>query len=223
MISQIEQWLLEKANHVPVEQFVAIGSAVEEIIAPIPSPIIMTLSGSIAQAQLKPVGYLIILAIIGSLAKTLASWLVYFISDKAEDMVVAKFGKFVGISHKEVEKIGQYFNGDRKDLWVVALARAIPIIPTAPVSIVAGIIKLNIKSYLVGTMIGTFFRNCMYLLLGYYGSSSAQGILSGLDSIESIVQLILVAIAGSVILYLFYKRKKQTDLWGQIKKIFSRG
>lgn len=222
MIHQIETWLIEKANHIAVEYFVAIGAAVEEIIAPIPSPIIMTLAGSVAKAQEKAALYLILLAIIGAVAKTLASWVVYYISDKAEDVVIAKFGKFVGITHKEVEKIGNYFSGSHKDMWIMALARAIPIIPTAPVSIVSGIIKLNIKSYLIGTVIGTFVRNLLYLYLGYFGASSAENVLNGLDSLESIVQLGLVIIGGTVLAVLFYRRQKQTDMWGSIKTLFKK-
>lgn len=222
MIHQIEAWLIEKANQIAVEYFVAIGAAIEEIIAPIPSPIIMTLAGSVAKAQLRPAIYLLVLALIGAIAKTLASWIVYVISDKAEDIVIAKFGKFVGVTHKEVEKIGRYFSGGNKDMWVMMLARAIPIVPTAPVSIVSGIIKLNMRSYIIGTAIGTFFRNIMYLYLGYYGTSSAENILNGLDSIESVVQLLLVVIGGTVLAVMFYRREKQGDVWETVKKIFQR-
>ncbi len=220
MFFQLEQWLIGLAQQVPVTWFVVLGAFIEEVVAPIPSPIIMTLSGSIARAQNLGVIFILWLSVVGALAKTAGSWVVYFIADKAEDLVVNRFGKYIGISHKEIESVGKYFNGGSKDLVVMALARAIPIMPTAPVSAVAGVVKVNLRSYLLGSLIGNLFRSLFYLYLGYSALSGADSLLKGLDSIESVVQVLLALIGLVVVVWIYYKRSKEQDILGMIKNWF---
>jgi membrane protein DedA with SNARE-associated domain len=180
----------------------------------------MTLAGTLAAAKATPAWYLLILALIGAVAKTFASVIVYWISDKAEDLIVGRFGKYLGVSTKEVEKIGAQFSGKNRDIVVLTLARAIPIVPTSPVSIVCGIIKLHLRTYILGTLFGTYIRNVLYLLLGYYGLNSLDAINQGLTSMESVMQIVLVLVAGLVLAYLFYKRRGEQDILGTVKKWF---
>lgn len=220
ILEQTQAWLTSLAHVVPLEVFVMVGAFTEEIIAPIPSPIIMTLAGTLAGAKEVGWWYILVLAFLGAVAKTAASVIVYFVSDKAEDLIVGKFGKFLGVTSKELEKIGSQFSGTNKDTVILTLARAVPIMPTAPVSIVCGIIKMDLKSYIIGTGIGTFIRNILYLSLGYVGLSSLENINAGLDSMESVMQLVIAGVGGAVLLLLFYRRGKQKNLLETIKGWF---
>jgi len=219
-LDQIEQLLQASAEIMPVEVYVTVGAFVEEIVAPIPSPIIMTLAGSLAATQDRALWYLLILALIGAIAKTIASIVVYWISDKAEDIIVGRFGKYLGVTSKEIEKIGKQFDGKNRDVVILTLARAIPIVPTAPVSIACGIIKVNLKSYIIGTFLGTLIRNVLYLSLGYYSAESLAHINEGLMSMESVVQVLLVLVAGLILAFLFYRRGKEKDLLKTVKGWF---
>lgn len=219
-LDQVEQMLQASANVVPLEVYVALGTFVEEVLAPIPSPVIMTLAGSLAASGSTSVWYLLVLGLIGAATKTFASLLLYWIGDKAEDFFVNRFGKYVGVSNKEIEKIGKQFNGNNRDVVVLILARAVPIMPTSPVSVVCGIIKMDLKKYVVGTFIGTWIRGMMYLLLGYYSVDSLEKINQGLMDMESLVQIGLVGIIGLVFVIMFYKRGKQQNLLQAIKNRF---
>lgn len=205
---QLEVWLMGMAEKIPLYFYVVFGAAFEEIVAPIPSPLVMTLAGSIAKVQDGHWFILVILAIVGGLSKTLASWLVYIIADRGEDLIVNKFGKFLGVSGGEIEGIGKYLGKKNRDWLVIFLARAIPIIPTAPVSVVCGLIKVNIKSYLWATLFGTIIRSLVYLILGYLGLASLENLLHGLDSAEKWVQIVLALVMGVALIWLFGKRKK---------------
>lgn len=196
------------ANQVPLGLYTAVASFVEEVIAPIPSPFVMTSAGSIAEAQGKTLLFLFILAVIGSIGKTLGAWLLYFVADKFEDIVITKYGRFFGVSHRELESIGKHFKGHWKDTFVLMGLRALPIIPSAPISIVCGAIKVNLPSYLLATFVGTIIRNIIFLYFGYAGFSSYEGIVNGLQSIESVVQVILVAFVGLFIVWIYWKRHK---------------
>lgn len=197
---------------VPLPLFTALGAAIEEIIAPIPSPLVMTLSGSLAAAASHAGPYLLYLAIVGALAKTAASYLVYLISDLAEDIVMQRFGRLLGVSHQEVEKFGSQFRGGSRD-WLVMLAlRAIPIIPTAPVSVIAGLLKLKLPMYLWTTLIGYAVRNYFYLYLGATSVDALESLNQGLSSLENIGYVILFVLLLALTYYFYRKRRDENIL-----------
>lgn len=201
--------LLENlAPNIPLELFVLIGTFVEEVMAPIPSPMVMALAGTIAEAKNMALWYLLPLSFLGAIGKTLGAWVLYILADKLEDLVIGKLGKYLGVSHREIEGIGKKFNGGWKDNVVLFIIRMLPIVPSAPVSLACGVIKINIKTYLSSTFAGTFFRNLMYLYLGYAGLESYKNISKGFESIESIGQVILVTVVSAIVAWSYYKRKK---------------
>lgn len=192
---------------VPLPIFTFLGALIEEIIAPIPSPLVMTLSGSLAASQGANWGTIGFLALVGAIGKTIGSYIVYFVADKGEDLVLGKFGKFVGVSHREVEIIGKHLNKGWRDDVILFLLRAVPIMPTAPVSIVCGLIKLNVRTYITSTFLGTLVRNIFYLYLGFTSVGALESINDGIDSFEKIGYIvILVAVAG-IFLYVYKMRK----------------
>lgn len=197
--------LYQLSSVLPTPWFTFIGSFVEELIAPIPSPLVMTLSGSLAASQQQPITYLFLLAMIGAVGKTIGSYLIYIAADRAEDLVMRRLGKFIGITHKEVEAIGKHLNKGWRDDIVLFLLRAIPIIPTAPVSVVSGLIKVKMRTYLVSTLLGTFVRNLLYLYLGFTTVGALESVNQGLDSFESIgyvvIFLLLLIPVGYIILH----------------------
>lgn len=221
MLSQILQPAIDALHHfstiLPLPAFTFIGVIVEEVLAPIPSPLVMTLAGSLAASSGQTVTYLLWLALVGALGKTLGSYIIYVLADKGENLVLGKFGKFLGVSHKEVEAIGKHLNKGWRDDVVIFLLRAIPIIPTAPVSIVAGLIRLNLRTYLVSTFFGTLVRNIIYLYFGYTSLGALESLNEGLDSFESLGYVILAALMAVGIGYMYLQRRKGAGL-----KLFDR-
>lgn len=209
-------WLENLALQVPVTWFTFIGALVEEVIAPIPSPLVMTLAGSIAASQNQPLLFLFLLALIGALGKTIGSFIIYVIADKAEDIVISKFGRMLGVSHDDTEGLGAFFGRGGRDDIAIFLLRAIPIMPTAPVSAIAGIIKLDLKIYLTATFLGLAVRNMLYLYLGYTSVGALESVVDGLDSLEKIGYFVLAVGMGLAILWMYRKRQQGKGLrWVQ--------
>lgn len=205
------------ATQVPVEIFTFFGAFVEEVIAPIPSPVIMTLAGSVAAVQNHPVTFIFWLALIGAVGKTLGAWLLYLITDKAEDVIFKKFGRFLGVTHTQIEKWGKHFQGKKWDDVVLLIIRSLPIVPSAPISILAGFIKYPLKSFITWTFIGTIIRNLFFLYFGYVGISNFESVLGGIESVESLVQ---IGIAVTIVVFIgwIYFKRRQTDPIDWIKK-----
>lgn len=207
MFDSITQSLIAWAKDVPLELFTFAGSFIEEVLAPIPSPIVMTVTGSIASTQDKAMWYLLVLSLIGAAGKTLGAVLVYMVSDKAETILVGRFGKFIGVTHTEVETLGKRLNGGWKDLWLLLFLRALPIMSSAVVSVCCGFVKIPMRVYLVSTFFGTIVRDFFYLYVGFSGIAALHNLVDGFDSIESIIQAVIAVLIVVVIAWIYWKRK----------------
>ncbi len=208
LISLLEQL----AEHVPVELFAFVGSFIEELIAPIPSPAVMTLSGSMVAGGGSPFWYLFVIAIIAAVGKTLGAIILYIVADKAEDIVMTRIGRYIGITHEQVEQIGARFKGTPRDYLTLLLIRSAPIIPSAPISLLCGLIGVPKKLFLISTFFGTIVRDFIYLYIGFTGLGAAEQIIEGIEGTSSIVTIILGVIGLAVFGYIIYRKysKKPT-------------
>ncbi len=214
-------WLEVFSGQVPVTWFIFVGALVEELVAPIPSPLVMMLGGSIAAGQGSPLLFILFLALIGALSKTLGSLLIYIISDKAEDVIIDKFGKFLGVSHSDTEGLGKFFGQGKRDDIAIFLMRAVPVMPTAPVSVIAGLIKIDLKTYLLSTFLGLIVRNTIYLYLGYTSLGALESLSEGFDSLEKIGYFILAIFAGMALLWM-YRQRRQGSVLTMIESMLDR-
>ena len=208
LISLLEQL----AEHVPVELFAFVGSFIEELIAPIPSPAVMTLSGSMVAGGGSPFWYLFVIAIIAAVGKTIGAIILYIVADKAEDIVMTRIGRYIGITHEQVEQIGARFKGTPRDYLTLLLIRSAPIIPSAPISLLCGLIGIPKKLFLISTFFGTIARDFIYLYIGFTGLGAAEQIIEGIEGTSSIITIILGVIGLAAFGYIIYRKysKKPT-------------
>lgn len=202
----------------PLPWFTFFGALIEEVLAPIPSPLVMTLAGSLAAARATSLTYLFWLALVGALGKTIGSILVYLVADKSESFFIGKWGKYLGLSPRDIEVIGSQLNRGWRDDLVIFLLRAIPIMPTAPVSIVCGLIKVNLRSYITSTFLGTLTRNLFYLYLGFTSVDALESLNEGIDSLEKFGYLILLFLIGGLLFFIYKQRKTDAGLKFLAKK-----
>lgn len=207
MFERISQFVVSLSSVLPLELFVFVGSFLEEIIAPIPSVLITTVAGSLAEAA----GYgwvaLLWLAVLAAVGKSLGCAILYMIGDKAEDVIMSRFGTALGITHAEVERVGRYFTGGLRDYLILIVIRALPLSPSLPISVGAGIIKMPFTLYNVGTLIGNLIRSILFLAVGYTGFAAYQTLLEDADALSSIIQIGLAVLLAGFVLSLYYLRR----------------
>lgn len=203
----LEHFVRYAALHLPLEGFVFIGSFLEEVISPIPSALIMGMAGSVALMRDENIWYLFLLALVGNVGKTLGAWIYYFLGDKLEDLFIPKATKWFGIRHEDLENIGKRFVGHHwKDGGVLFLLRIFPPFPTTPVSITAGIIKMDIRVFLLATYAGNFFKDLVYLYIGYAGIAKLHTLWRRIDDVKTIVD-VAVVIAILALLFVLYTER----------------
>ena len=192
----------------PLPLFVVVGSFIEEILAPIPAPIVMTTGGAAAFLQDYTLFGLFFLAIVGAFGKTLGAYVIYFVADKGEDFTFKYLGKYLPITHEEIEAIGRRFRGGLRDFTILAVLRSIPFVPSVALDVGAGVIKLPLTTYLSSTYVGFVIRGYFFLFIGYEGIESYRAIMSNFSGAEFGLQLFVVVILIGFLIYSYAKRKE---------------
>ncbi len=211
IIEKLITFLEQLAEHVPVELFAFFGSLIEELIAPIPSPVVMTLSGTMVASNGSPFLYLLVIAVIAAIGKTIGAIILFVVADKTEDVVLSRAGKYVGITHKQVEQIGARFKGAPRDYVTLLIIRSTPIIPSAPISLICGLVGLPKKLFIICTFFGTIVRDFVYLYIGFTGASAAAEITHGIEGASSVVTIILGLIGVGIFAFIVYKKYFSTN------------
>ncbi|MFB3885966.1 MAG: DedA family protein [Thermodesulfobacteriota bacterium] len=205
------QWIMESMRAYG-QLSVFIGVMIEQIIVPIPSPLIVMGAG----ALLIPAGisisnaFLQILWIIvlpGSLASTLGSYIGYLISFHGGKALVVRLQRFLDVDWQEMENLERRFKG-KKEALSIFFSRAIPVFPISLVSIFAGLLRIPIGSFTLYTFLGSIFR-CLFL--GFFGWSigaTYEKVAARLDSVETIVSVVMLIGMGLAFLYLYYKFRR---------------
>ncbi len=212
MFTHLETILMSFANSVHISVFAFIASFVEEVIAPIPSPTVMMLTGSLAKVQEYGLLMLIPIALIASVGKMCGATVVYIVADRAEDFIMVRFGKFFGVTHTDVENLGKKIGKGFRSYVTLTILRALPFVPSVVVSAGSGMLKVPMHIFLITTFLGTIFRDGFYLYAGYVGATALFAIINKSSDLETYIEAGVVLAVLSYIGYRIYLRKKKTQI-----------
>lgn len=212
MISGITQWILELMRaHGQLSVF--IGVMIEQVIVPIPSPMIIMGAGAILISPELSIldGFLQILWLIvlpGTIASTLGSYIGYTISYYGGKALVIRFQRFLDVDWNQIERLEKRFQG-KKEAWSLFLARAIPVFPISLVSIFSGLFRIPIRPFTLYTFLGSIFR-CLFLgFVGWWAGATYEKMAGHIDSLETIISILMLIAMGGILGYLYYKFRRQ--------------
>jgi membrane protein DedA with SNARE-associated domain len=192
---------------------VFIGVMIEQVIVPIPSPMIIMGAGAILISPELSIldGFLQILWLIvlpGTIASTLGSYIGYTISYYGGKALVIRFQRFLDVDWNQIERLEKRFQG-KKEAWSLFLARAIPVFPISLVSIFSGLFRIPIRPFTLYTFLGSIFR-CLFLgFVGWWAGATYEKVAGHLDSLETIISILMLIAMGGVLGYLYYKFRRQ--------------
>ena len=122
--------------------------ALESACIPIPSEFIMPFSGFlVASGEMN--FWIVVLS--GSFGNLAGSWLAWWVGYKGGRPLVEKYGKYILLSHHDLDSADKYFK--KYGQGTVLVARLLPIIRTF-ISLPAGISKMDFKKFSLYTFIG---------------------------------------------------------------------
>ena len=144
---------------------VFLAALLETIIPPIPTMAVFPTAGFIASQNGLSVAEAVLLGIVGGLGASIGSTVIYLIALKLGRAALLRYlGKF-RIAEKKLEKVERWFEkyGDK----AVLFGRMIPVFREM-ISVPAGLLKMNIKKFLVYTILGSCSWGVTMVLIGYF-------------------------------------------------------
>lgn len=181
---------------------IAFLMALENLIPPIPSELIMPLAGfTVTQGKMN-----FTLAIFaGTIGSVLGALPWYFLGDywglERTKEIADRYGKWLTLSSKDVERANDWFN--RRGYWATGLGRLIPGIRTY-ISLPAGISKMPLLPFLFYSTVGSIFWVTFLTGAGYVLGANYEKVATYLKPFSV---LVLIAVVSAII-YGILKRKK---------------
>ena len=188
-----------------IDQIGLFGAAlligIEVVILPIPSELILLLTGF--NVSVGNFGFIaaLIATTIGSLAGALFLYFMgYAFSEERLESLVSKYGKYVGLYVKDLQKTASWF--ERHGAQLVFFGRLIPLIRSL-VSIPAGLTKMKMSKFIIFTTLGSGIWNSIWITLGFFLGdkwSSAEKYAKYLDYLVYIGVIIVAVYFGRKII-----------------------
>jgi len=190
---------------------VFLASVAEEIIAPIPSSLVMMtagflfISGPASMASiLKLIFYVAVPAGVGV---AVGSLLIYGIAYWGGKVFLDKWGKWIGLNWGDVEKMRLKFENSKRDELAVVGARIIPFVPSVAISAFCGFIRMRLWKYLALTFIGMFLRALAMGAIGWQVGNVYYKYAETISRFEKLGLLLIMAGFIIFIAILFSRRK----------------
>ena len=196
MLSRLVQWLLQSLLHLGYPGITAL-MALESSVVPIPAEFVMPPAGYWAAKGemhfLPALGCGVLGSVLGALVSyALAHWL--------GRGLVRRFGKYVLVSERSLERSERYF-AEHGEISVL-LARLIPVLRHL-ISIPAGLARMSLPRFLVYTAIGASIWCAILTEIGYVLGQS-EGVLQNEDVRRYVGRILAVVFPLMVLVVVLY-------------------
>lgn len=198
---------------------VFLGALAEELFYIIPSSIVqlsagVILLGHISFSWLLLGKAMLIIGIPAALGVTIGSLPYYALGYYGGKPAIERWGKWLGINWQQVEELDAKLSKNWWDEVVFTGLRALPVLPSVLLSVGPGVLRLSLRTYLIGSFVGTFIRATAMGLIGAIVGGQFEGIKQLLDKTEKIGLVIFLITCGVAVWFYLkskYKKDKEKD------------
>lgn len=177
---------------------VALWVAIESVIIPIPSELILPFAGFLAAQpdSIEPITgaawsipLLVIAATIGSLAGALVAYAIGYWGGRP---VLVRWGRYLRFTESDLDRTERFF--ERWGAWASFLGRMVPVVRSL-VSFGAGVGRMHLAPFILFTVLGSIPWNLALVLAGYLLGENWLSITDFLKRYEYLILGILVVVA----------------------------
>lgn len=182
--------------------------ALENVIPPIPSEVILPLAGFQADQGDFNLFLLIVVATIGSIVGAMILYTVGAVL--GEDRIrrlVGRFGKYVLVTTGDIDKATSWFK--RHGRSAVFFGRLVPVVRSL-VSIPAGVDKMPLGSFLIYTAVGSAIWNTILIMAGYLLGTQYDRV----EGFVKVFQYVVIAAVLVAVAYFVYRRLGRREATG---------
>ena len=177
----------------------------ENVFPPIPSELILPLSGFLVIQTSMQLPLVIVSATIGSVV---GAFVLYGVGrllsqDRLETFFDTKAMRLLGFKSDDVSKAIGWF--DRRGQITVLLCRCIPVVRSL-ISIPAGTAKMNVVRFTLYTLVGSAVWNTVLCGLGYAAGGAWETVTAQVEGFSDIVKIVIIVIAVIVVAFWVVKR-----------------
>jgi membrane protein DedA with SNARE-associated domain len=189
---------------------VAVSMTLESALIPIPSEVVMPYAGFVQYLQGTGIPGVLGVTLAATLGNVAGSWILYRVSRKEGDKIIAKLERFKLVRQSEIERSKRWFA--KYGSITIFFARLTPGLRTV-VGLPAGLMNMSERNLIVFTLLGSIPWNFALAYAGYLAGPKWNTILAILQQYEIPIYVIVVVIVVIAIIY-FYKggkpREKET-------------
>jgi membrane protein DedA with SNARE-associated domain len=180
---------------------VALAVALETIVAPIPSEVILPMAGwKVSQSQADPsvlepltnlpwnIPLAVALATLGSVVGAVVG---YYIGAWGGRPLLNRYGRYVGIGSEDLDRADRWF--DRWGSWAVFFGRMVPLVRTF-VSYPAGISHMPMGRFVAFSTLGSLPWNLGLIYAGFVVGENYDQIEATLKPYEYVIYAVVIAI-----------------------------
>ena len=196
---------------------VAAAVALETIVAPIPSEVILPMAGwKVSQSAADPsvlepltrlpwnIPLAVALATVGSVVGALVG---YAIGAWGGRPVLDRYGRYVGIGLEDLDRADRWF--DRWGSWAVFLGRMVPLVRTF-VSYPAGISRMHLGRFLLFSTLGSLPWNAGLIYAGFVVGENYPQIEAALKPFETVIYVVVIGVVLAFVgRWWWTKRRRQ--------------
>lgn len=177
----------------------------ENVFPPIPSEVILPLSGFLATQTDMSLGGVIGFATVGSVV---GAYFLYGIGrllsqERLEGFFDTKPMRMLGFKSDDVSKAIGWF--DRKGQITVLICRCIPVVRSL-ISIPAGTAKMNMVRFALYTLVGSLAWNAILCTLGFWAGGAWEQVTAQAEWVSGVVKVVIIVVALAVIAWWVVKR-----------------
>lgn len=189
------------------------GSLLEEFFYIIPSSIVHLSAGAILLGEVSFSWILVLKSILiiglpASVGVLIGSLPYYALGYYGGKPAIERWGKWLGISWSSVEELDKKLSKTWWDDLIFIGLRSLPILPSVVLSVGPGVLRMPLRTYLVGSFIGTIIRASALGFIGALLGAQAEGIGRVVEK-SQYVGLILFGVSCALGLWWWLKNKKK--------------
>ena len=180
--------------------------ALESMIAPVPSELVMPFVGFLAAEGKFSIPMAIVFTSIGSLVGSLIS---YYLGLWGGRPLVLRAGRYLFLNHEHLGWTERWFakNGS----WTIFVSRFIPVVRHL-ISIPAGLGRMNVWSFFIFTLVGATIWNTFLLYCGYKLRKDWTRVQQYSHEIDIVVGLLGVAALGVWAGVRYFRKRRATAM-----------
>ena len=168
--------------------------ALETVVFPIPSEIVMPLAGwKLIADEGHGWWWVIPAGVFGAIGSTLGALGVYWIARWGGRPFIRRYGKYVLISNKDVATADRFF--DRWGTWAVFFGRMVPLVRSL-VSVPAGVVEMPVVQFTIFTFLGSFVWAVGLAAAGYKLGENYEDIRDWMQPVEYPIAALLAILVG---------------------------